>query len=385
MDTIKLYDQDAYQTSFSAVVQSCEELSRKNGTVYQVLLDQTLFFPEEGGQSADTGILGDVNVLDVQIKGGIITHTLDKPLSVGASVTGKVDWQHRFFNMQQHTGEHIFSGLVHKYFGFDNVGFHLSDQVVTMDFSGPLSDEQVEKIEWAVNECIAANLPVEVSFPDKAELADMEYRSKIEIDGQVRIVSIPGYDVCACCAPHVHRTGEIGLLKVMNVSKYKAGVRVSILCGFRALKDYRMKQKNVVSISNSLSAKQDTIADAVGKLKEECGRLKMELGAAKMKLMTVKIQEIPLDQENVCLFEEDVDADIMRFTVNELVKNHCGYCAVFVGNDSDGYHYIIGSTDKDAREMGKLLREQFQAKGGGKPEMIQGSLTGTAASIAQLF
>ena len=218
--TVRLYDQDAYATEFEAEVLACEEVEKKEKKVYQIWLDQTLFFPEEGGQSPDMGTIDGIKVLDVQIKDEVITHTLAAPLAVGTTVKGVVDWKHRFYNMQQHSGEHIFSGIVHNRFGYDNVGFHLSDSIVTMDFNGVITAEDIEEIETEVNQAIIENIPVEVSYPTKEELKVLEYRSKIEIEGQVRIVTIPGYDVCACCAPHVRRTGEIGMLKVMNVQSY---------------------------------------------------------------------------------------------------------------------------------------------------------------------
>ncbi len=383
--TIKLYDADAYQTKFGATVLSCEEVLVNDEKRYQVILDQTLFFPEEGGQSADQGTIHNSKVLDVQIKNNIITHTLELNIPEGSAVEGEIDWKHRFYNMQQHSGEHIFSGLVHAQFGYDNVGFHLSDQVVTMDFNGMLSDTDVRKIEQEANECIVKNLPIEVSFPQKEEIQDMEYRSKIELEGQVRIVAVPGYDICACCAPHVKRTGEIGMLKVVNTQNYKGGIRIFILCGFRALADYQEKMDNVVSISKMLSAKPELVAEATQKIKNDLGMIRQELITAKQELMMQKIAQISDQEVNVCIFEKEAEAGVMRTAVNALVQKHTGFCGIFVGTDETGYRYIVGIGEGDAREMGKRLKEKFQVKGGGSAEMIQGSLQGTAGKIKELF
>ena len=171
LKTIKLYDQSAYDTEFDAVVVSCEKVESKSGVTYQVVLDQTLFFPEEGGQTPDTGTLSGIEVKDVQVKNDIITHTLGEALEVGMKVHGEIDWKHRFNNMQQHSGEHIFSGLVHGKYGYDNVGFHLSDSVVTMDFNGVLTEHQVAEIEYEANQVIVSNRPIKVSFPSKKELS----------------------------------------------------------------------------------------------------------------------------------------------------------------------------------------------------------------------
>ncbi|MDD3402683.1 MAG: DHHA1 domain-containing protein [Hespellia sp.] len=383
--TVKLFDQDAYMTSASAKVLSCEEMKQDHETVYQAVLDQTIFFPEGGGQSPDRGTIDGIEVMDVQVKHDIITHTLKAPVPVGSEVTEEVEWNHRFSNMQQHSGEHIFSGLVHAKYGYNNVGFHLSDQIVTMDFSGPLTNDQITEIEWEVNQCIAKNLPVEVSYPATAELDTMDYRSKIEIDGQVRIITISGYDVCACCGTHVKATGEIGVFKVVNSQNYKGGVRISMLCGFRALADYRQKQDNVVKISNTLSVKQEEAAIAVEKIKNELTVIRQQLNSAKEELMIQKVSQIDAGEKHVCLFENAAEADAMRAAVNTLTDQHDGYCAIFVGNDESGYRYIVGVRDGDAREMGNLLKEKFQAKGGGKPAMVQGSLKGNQMEIEALF
>ena len=373
--TKKLYYEDAYATEFDAVVVSCEG--------NQVVLDQTLFFPEEGGQSPDKGVLGGVNVLDVQIKNDIITHTLDKPLEVGAVVHGEIDWKHRFSNMQQHSGEHIFSGTVNRLYGYNNVGFHLSDNIVTMDFDGALTEEDVAKIEYLVNETIVKNVPITVTYPTKEELAAMQYRSKIEIEGQVRIVTIEGADVCACCAPHVRRTGEIGMLKVMSVQNHRGGVRISMLCGFRALEAFREKAAVITELMGALTASQELLPDRVEKLKAANQDYKYRLASAKQRLMEIKMAEIPAEQEHVILFEQDIENLVMRNAVNELTARHSGVCGVFVGNDEDGYHFIIGSANVDCTQVAAVLREKTGAKCGGKKLMIQGSVQASEAVLRE--
>ena len=379
MTTVKLYDRDAYATEFEASVLSCED----KGGVYAVILDQTLFFPEEGGQTPDQGTLGDMEVCDVQIKGDVITHFVKQPLEVGAVVKGRINWQHRFFNMQQHSGEHLFSGLAYRKHGLKNVGFHLSNQIVTMDFDKALSEEQLKEMEWEINQAIVANVEIKTGYPDKEELADMEYRSKIEIDGAVRIVEIPGYDVCACCAPHVHRTGEIGMFKIQSVQNYKGGMRISFLCGFRALEEYRRKAEIISEVSGLLTTNQENIAEHVSKLKTQVQSLKAQIASAKQKLMDGKIAEIPATQEDVLLFESDLETPVMRNVVNRLMEEHNGVCGIFVGTEEEGYNFIIGSKTIDCREVASTLREKFDARGGGKPQMIQGSLVAKADAILE--
>lgn len=383
-ETVKLYDKNAYEVEFDGTVLACEKAEGKNAVGYQLILDQTLFFPEEGGQSPDQGTIANSKVLDVQIKKGVIYHLVDAPLEVGAKVHGCVDWTHRFNNMQQHSGEHIFSGLVHQNYGYDNVGFHLSDQIVTMDFNGILTAEQVAEIETKANQVIISNRPIQVTYPTKEELAVLDYRSKIEIEGQVRIVTIPDVDVCACCAPHVRLTGEIGLLKVMSLQNYKGGVRISILCGFRALEEFRAKNAVLSELSSALSANQDSMVETVGKLKAANQSLKNEVIAANQDYMKLRLLEIPKEQVNVTLFEKELDAPLMREIVNQLVTEHEGFCSIFVGNEDQGYRYILGSNSKDCKEMVTKLREALGAKGGGSVSMIQGSVAASQEEILKV-
>lgn len=377
MATKKLYDIDAYATSFEARVESCEKTEQG----YMVILDQTLFFPEEGGQTPDKGKINGIEVLDVQIKGDVITHFLGEVMEVGATVKGEIDWEHRFSNMQQHSGEHIFSGTAYKKYGYRNVGFHLSDQIVTMDFDHPFTEEQLNEMEWVVNEAIVANVEVITGYPSKEELSQMEYRSKIDFDEGVRIVEIKGYDVCACCAPHVHRTGEIGMFKIQSAQNYKGGMRISFLCGFRALEEYRNKSKVITELTGILTTNQEQLAENVLKLKSQTQSLKSQLVNAKQTIMESKIAEISSDEKNVLIFETDLDTPVMRNVVNKLVEKHEGICGVFVGNDTDGYNFIIGSKTADCREVAVRLKENLGARGGGSAQMVQGSVGAKAEDI----
>lgn len=390
MGTKKLYDLDAYACEFEARVLSCEEVECVNSggdtsKLYEVILDQTLFFPEEGGQTPDKGTIDGCAVYDVQIKDDVITHILEEPLKVGTTVDGEIDWQHRFFNMQQHSGEHLFSGLAYKKYGYKNVGFHLSNQIVTMDFDGVFSEEQIQEMEWEINQAIVANVEIKTGYPSKEELEKLEYRSKIEIDGAVRIVEIQGYDICACCAPHVKRTGEIGMFKIQSVQNYKGGMRISFLCGFRALEEYRKKSQIVSDLSRLLTTNQENLTDHVSKLKTQVQSLKTQLSNAKQMIMESKISEIKTEEKNVFLFERDLDAPVMRSVVNKLVEVHEGICGVFVGNEEEGYSFIIGSKTTNCKDVADKLRNELDARGGGSPQMIQGSVAAKEKQIRELF
>ncbi len=377
----KLFYENINLTDFTATVLSCEAVAGKNQ--YRILLDATAFFPEEGGQSADKGTINGLPVLDVQIKDDFIYHYLEQPLEPGTAATGHVDWEQRFDFMQQHSGEHIVSGLVHGRFGYNNVGFHLSSNEVTLDFDGELTPAQIHEIELRANEIIYQNLPVEISYPSKEELEALSYRSKIEIEGQVRIVTIPGVDVCACCAPHVAHTGEIGIIKITNCQSHRGGVRLNILCGARALADYNKKQDSVTAVSVALSAKQDLIADAVLKVKEDMLRQQERINKLQADYLRLCIASLPSpeENENALLFVDKMDTIAIRNTVNELTEQYSGYCGVFSGNENDGYQFIVGSKTRDCKELAQTLRNVLGAKCGGNTPMIQGSVTATQDAV----
>lgn len=366
------------------------------GGRYRIVLDRTAFFPEGGGQYADTGWLyagsepaaaecgsreNRIRVLDVQERDGTLFHITDRPIPAGSAVSGQIDWPERFMKMQQHTGEHIVSGLVHARFGYDNVGFHLGSADCTMDFNGEITREELHEIELRANEAAAADLDILVSYPSGEELAGLEYRSKIEIEGQVRIVAIPGFDVCACCAPHVKKTGEIGMIKLTNVQRYKGGVRVTMLCGSRALADYDSKSASVRHISAALCAKEDEVAQAVEHLKEECARLKAKVAAQQREMLRFQAREYDGQGGTVCLFESGLEGDGPRQLMNLVLERGHEMCAVFCGNDREGYRYVIGSRSLDLRKLVRELNAAFSGRGGGKPEMVQGSLKGTETEL----
>ena len=250
-----------------------------------------------------------------------------------------------------------------------------------MDFNGEITREELHEIELRANEAVAADLDIQVSCPSREELAGLDYRSKIEIEGQVRIVTIPGFDVCACCAPHVKKTGEIGVIKLTNVQRYKGGVRVTMLCGFRALADYDRKSASVRQISAALCAKEDEVAEAVEHLKEECARLKTRIAEQQKEILRFKARESDGQEGAVCLFEPGLEGDGPRLLMNLVMERGHELCAVFCGDDREGYRYVIGSSHIDLRKLVKELNAAFSGRGGGKPEMVQGSLKGNEPEL----
>lgn len=384
--THKIYNENTHILDFTSTVLSCKKNDATGN--YDIILDSTAFFPEEGGQGSDKGTLNGIPVIHVSIdKTDTITHTLAQPLTEGLSVIGHVDWAQRFDYMQQHTGEHILSGLVHKYFSYHNVGFHLGSDFTTLDFDGVLTWDEIQKMELLVNEVIYRNLPVNVRYPSKDVLEKLNYRSKIEIDGAVRIVEIPEIDLCACCAPHVDHTGQIGILKVVSMETHRGGVRITILCGNRAFTNYSSLQETVSSLSAFLSAKPESVCDAVNRLKEESQSRQERINILQAKLLEAHLKELPTFEvsKHAILFEESMDTKAVRNAVNCLSASYEGFSAVFTGDDTNGYQFIIGSSKTDCNQLAKLLREKYSAKCGGSAQMIQGSVAASKMELTTLL
>lgn len=380
MFTKRLYDENSYIREFDARVLSCEE--GKNG--YEVVLDETAFFPEGGGQPADQGFLNDVRVTDVRDKKDYVLHICSQSLKPGSLVHGRIDWERRFLHMQQHSGEHIFSGIVHRLHGYDNIGFHMGKDFVTVDFSGLLTEEEIAEAEKQANTVVLANERILAEYPCARELETLEYRSKKEIDGAVRIVTVPGADVCACCGTHVKRTGEIGPIKVTSSEHYKTGIRLTLEIGWRALEDYEEKHRNVKAISALLSVKPEETAAAVQKQQELMQELRLQNNGLKQRLFEMMVKEIPEGQEKTVIFEDGLNAVEIR-KLADMLSERTGLAAVFSGSDGEGYKYVVCSRQKDAAALGKDLNRELNGRGGGKNPMIQGSVQAEKAEIREFF
>lgn len=380
--TIRLFDENSHLREFDATVCSCEP--GKGGT-YFITLDRTAFFPEAGGQPADTGTLGPVHVTDVHERGGEIIHTVDAPLTVGTTVHGALDWEPRLRRMQNHTGEHIVSGLIHRDYGFANVGFHIGSRDVTLDFDGVLERDALRRIEYLANVAVAENVTVTAEYPAPEKLATLEYRSKLDLTENVRIVTITGYDCCACCAPHVKRTGEIGMIKLLDYIHYKGGIRIHMQCGLDALDDFNEKYDNVAQIAASLSVKQADAAAAVARLSDAMTAQKQTIAELKRELVRAKLALIPSSDAGLLLFEPTLDMDGLRALAEGASKRRGGICAVFAGRDAAGYQYAAASQSQDMRAFARNLNIALSGRGGGSTAIIQGSVSAGADAIRTFF
>lgn len=379
--TEKLYYIDSHLRSFDAVVTGCTE--GKHG--YEITLDRTAFFPEGGGQCGDSGTIGDAVISDTHEVHGEVVHYSSSPIPIGTGVHCELDWAKRFQNMQSHSGEHILSGVVHNMYGYDNVGFHMGADGVIVDFSGYISPEELIQVERRVNEIIYEDAPVRAYFPSPEELKTLEYRSKLELTENVRIVTIENCDSCACCAPHVSRTGEVGIVKVFESTHRKNGVRLRMLAGKAAFEDYCQKASSVAQISALLSAKQEAVADAVKHMIEEKDKLNYQLGGFKRSAISAFAESVEAADGNLTFFYEDYDAEDLRLVCNLISPKCGGICAAFSGNDDSGYKYVMASGSVDLRKNSREINTALNGRGGGSSEMIQGSVSAHRDIIEKYF
>ncbi len=378
-ETRKLFYENPYQRTFFARVLSCES---QNGG-YLVLLDRTAFYPEGGGQPCDIGVLNFANVTEVREKDGEIFHRIDRELPVGALVAGGINWPLRFARMQQHTGEHIVSGISNRFFGGDNVGFHMSDSFLTVDWSRELTADQLTLIETLANEAVYRNVPVVAEYPSPEALAKLDYRSKKELTGAVRIVTVPDYDVCACCGTHVSRTGEIGAIKILTSQRYKGGTRFTMACGSQAMADYSERLRSTQEISALLSAKPEEISVSVKQVLTESANLKRQLSDIQEKMLEAQVATAPENGGKVCRFFDDLSPELLRKAALMLAQR-CGTAAVFSGS-GDSYRYAAADPAGDVRPVGKELNQKLNGRGGGPKELVQGSLKAEREEIVRVL
>ncbi len=380
METEKLYYQDAYLRQFTATVLSCEE----SKGCFKIVLDRTAFYPEGGGQPADHGTLNGISVTDVHEKDGVVFHICKNPVEIGETVVGIIDWQRRFDHMQQHSGEHIISGILCADYHCDNVGFHMGADTVTIDYNTDISWEQALAAESKANAVIWADIPVEIAYPSATELETLEYRSKKELTGQVRIVSFPDADCCACCGTHVSRAGEVGLIKVLSVQKFREGVRMEILCGQRALTYLSTTYDQARQIGQKLSVKpQDTLA-AVERLDAELTAVKYHMAETESELFNT-IAETKSGVGDTLLFRGPMKPDSVRRLADAVAQRCGGLAAVFVGEGSQFNYALIRADGTDISATVKAMNTALQGRGGGRNGFAQGSVQADKTAIKAFF
>ena len=380
METRKLYYEDPLCREFSARVTGCVQAQRG----WEISLDATAFYPEGGGQACDTGTLGLVRVMETREREGQILHLCDGPLEPGPAVEGKLDWERRLDLQQQHSGEHIVSGIVHRRFGYHNVGFHVGKEVMQIDFDGPIREEELAGIEEEANRAVWENREVKCWYPSREELPEIFYRTKKELPWPVRIVQVPGYDSCACCGVHVKYTGQIGLIKLISCVKFHQGVRIELVCGRRAWNLVSRVFEQNRQVSQCFSAKMLETGEAARKMNDTLAAREYRIGELEKKLAE-GIAESYVNYGNVLHFEPGLNGGALRELADRIAEKCGGRAAVFSGTDGNGYSYCLAIREGDLRQLGKELNTALNGRGGGKPNFQQGSVRATRREIEEFF
>lgn len=380
METRKLYYEDCHLREFSAVVTGCEKTEKG----FLVTLDQTAFYPEGGGQACDLGLLGEAQVLDVREKGETVLHLCDRALPVGQTVTGQLDWQRRFDQMQQHTGEHIVSGILHRLLGAHNVGFHMGADVTTIDFDVAVPAQLLPQVEKEANEAVFANLPILCSYPSEEALPTIPYRTKKALPWPVRIVQVPDYDICACCGVHVERTGEIGIIKLLSCVKFHEGVRIEMVCGSKALSLMSRVWEQNRLVSQAFSAKILETGAAAQKMNDMLAAEKFRSTGLERQLFD-RIAEDHAGQGDVVYIARELTPGAVRELADRIAGKCGGTAAVFSGSDEAGYSVCLVRKQGDVKALGQAMNAALNGRGGGKPGFFQGSVKATESQILAFF
>ena len=380
METRKLYYEDTHLRGFTGQVLSCEETAKG----FAIILDATAFYPEGGGQACDLGTLGDARVLDVRERGEEVIHLCDRALEVGSQVQGTIDWDRRFDLMQQHSGEHMVSGVIHRRYGYHNVGFHMGADVITIDFDGVIPMEDLPGIEAEVNAGIWADFPLRCWYPSPEELPAVGYRTKRELPWPVRIVEVPGFDKCACCGTHVQHTGEIGLVKLFTSLGCRGGSRMEMACGGRAVALLTQAYDQNRQVSQAFSAQITETGAAARRMNETLEQEKLRYAALQKKLFAF-VAETYVNQGDVLHFEENLDSVQIRILADAIAERCGGRAAVFSGTEESGYAFALVTREGDLRPFGKAMTAALKGRGGGKPIFQQGRVSASRGEIEAFF
>ena len=380
MQTRKLYYEDSHLSRFTATVLSCEQ----GKDSFEILLDATAFYPEGGGQAADTGSLGSVRVLDTRERGETVVHLCDGALTVGETVEGQIDYAGRFHRMQQHSGEHIVSGIINRRYGYHNTGFHMGSDIITIDFDGVIPAEDLKSIEAEANSAVWQNLPVKCWYPTEEELPNVFYRTKKALPWPVRIVQVPGFDSCACCGTHVQATGEIGLIKLFSVMGFRGGTRMEMACGSSALKLLNEAYEQNKLVSQAFSAKISETGEAARKMNEMLSQQKFRITGLEKRIFST-IAASYAGKGDVLHFEDGLDNVAVRELADAIAEENGGTAAVFSGNDREGYAYALVTRSGDLRAFNKEMTAALAGRGGGKPICQQGRVNAPEENIRAFF
>jgi alanyl-tRNA synthetase len=386
--TEKLYYQDPYLREFTATIISKTPLADGQ---YAVVLDRTAFYPEGGGQPCDMGTMNEIAVLNVQTRDGKILHTVAGDPGDGSAAC-QVDWQRRFDHMQQHTGEHILSGIFLSKFQAKNVGFHLTAVTCQIDVTLPaFSLEQAYAVEEAANAVIFGNRPIDARFVENADLSSYSLRKEPGPEfEQIRLVSIDDCDCCPCGGTHVTHTGEVGLLKIRGWEKRKNNIRVEFVCGNRSLTDYRLKHDIARALAARFSSPVDGVLPAIEKNIEKQDFLQQELSATRKAYhaelaLRLLAESNPADDLRIIsrVFTGYGAADLQDFAARITATPGCICLLASTDGTGERASFLFAAAANTPVAMNDLMKRTFApigGKGGGNSTQAQGGAPTTDAT-----
>lgn len=393
MDTKKLYYSDAYCSDFKAKVLHIEIINGK----YYIVLDKTYFYPQGGGQPGDIGVLSKTSIIDCIKNNETIYHIseYEPDFTINIIVDGKIDILRRYGFMQNHTADHIFSGIVQKKLGYNNIGFHLSKSGMTMDFDGVFDNKDLIKIEDDVNKIIFKNINVEISNNLYSSIKNVDFRSKRKFGENelVRLVKIGEYDLCACAGLHVANTLEIGIFHITNIAKYKKGSRITALCGQDARQDYMLKDNIVTKISQMTSSKPYEIDTAVFRITNEFAELKKLFKSIKNEILSYELDKIMQDAEVGYIIRDNLDShELLKFAIEIAKKTKIGIALTHDNNnlnilENSLHKYVIFSFQTNINILKFVDEFNLKLNGNGKVKenMAQGVISSNTLEISNFL
>lgn len=328
-----------------------------------VVLSNTTFYPTGGGQPHDTGKIEEMDVFDVEKIENEIRHYVNgDPSALPNEVKGTIDWARRFDHMQQHCGQHILSAAFVELFDFSTVSFHLGAELVTIDLNtDTITDEQLSLAENRANEMILENRPIETKWITKSELSHYPLRKDVTVDEDIRLVIIPDFDYNGCGGTHPTSTGQVSLLKIMDIEKMKNNIRVSFVCGNRVLKQLAMRKRVLSTVARSLSVPEEDAADALNKLMKDSKATEKALGEAQESLLIYEARDLVSRSDEHIVASTFANRSIQELQrlARSIVSENDNIVALLVAENEDKLQFVAASGKNTGKSMKELSANVF--------------------------
>ncbi len=381
-ETRRLYHDDSYQVEFTARIIEKGKREQKPA----VILDQTCFYPESGGQPQDRGWIDGVEVVKVFEEDGRVIHLLEKDIQA-ESIKGKIDWEIRFDHMQQHSGQHILSQSFHELLAAETLAFHLGEATSTLEMDlRKVSEEDLARVETRANEIIYQDREVKIHSLPEDKIGTLPLRRPPKKKGLIRVVEVSDFDYSACGGTHVRRTGEVGLIKILRWERIRDNLRFDFICGRRAFLDYLLKNRILRELSNRLTVHEQEVPSSIEKLFSDLKSQKSLIRKMRERIARYEAREIIEGAKGKILkkiFAEKTHEEVRSLALNIIRQGD--FVILFGLKGEERGHLILACSEKlsiDMRELVPLVSPLINGKGGGRSSLVE--LAGERAeSIAQ--